>query len=77
MAFVGGHVPVVPQWKDKTWILNYRLTGLKNKRMTRMTVTARKQEQKCQGKSNRREAFTTPSVKVQYPRQCKTDTSID
>lgn len=44
MAFVGGHVPVVPQWKDKTWILNYRLTGLKNKRMTRMTVTARKQE---------------------------------
>lgn len=32
MAFVGGHVPVVPQWKDKTRILNYRLTGLKNQR---------------------------------------------
>lgn len=32
MAFSGGHVTMVLQGKDKTWILNYRLTGLKNQR---------------------------------------------
>ena len=49
-AFVGGHVPVVTQWKDKTWILNYRLTGLKNQRTDQDDCNSQKARVEMLGK---------------------------